>query len=259
MSELNSASAVEKQYASSGKLRTRISIHEKYSVNRQGFGNWIAEHYRFPAGASVLELGCGTGSMWQGQDTLIRSCSRLVLSDLSEGMLSTAREALKHYQAAEFRIVDIQKIPFPDSSFDAVLAHMMLYHVPDLRKGLEEVRRVLKPGGTFYCATYGEHGIMEYIGSLFGLPENDTVSHAFTLQNGAAQLLEHFSDVQRFDYPDSLAVTDIRDLVDYIGSLTGMTSLRSIPEEEMAAVLESRMVNGVLTVPKEYGMFVSRS
>ena len=38
-----------------------------------------------------------------------------------------------------------------------------------------------------------------------------------------------------------------------------MTSLRSIPEEEMAAVLESRMVNGVLTVPKEYGMFVSRS
>ena len=81
MAEVNSRIAVEKQYASSGSLQTRISIHDKYSTNRQGFGPWITEHYRFPEHAAVLELGCGTGSMWLGRDGLIAACSRLILSD----------------------------------------------------------------------------------------------------------------------------------------------------------------------------------
>ena len=258
MSVLNSRSAVEKQYTSSDNLQTRISIHDKYSTNKQGFGRWIAEHYRFPERASVLELGCGTGSMWLGQEALAASCSRLLLSDLSEGMLQTARETLRGYDAIEYRVIDIQDIPFPDRSFDAVIANMMLYHVPDLHRGLSEVRRVLKPGGTFYCATYGEHGIMEYICGLFGMNGAGQANRLFTLQNGAAQLREHFSDVRRDDYPDSLAVTDVRDLVDYICSLTGMAALRDIPREEMAAVLTANMKDGVLSIPKEYGMFTAR-
>ncbi len=258
MAEVNSRIAVEKQYASSGSLQTRISIHDKYSTNRQGFGPWITEHYRFPEHAAVLELGCGTGSMWLGRDGLIAACSRLILSDFSEGMLQTARETLRRYDTIGYRVIDIQDIPFPDQSFDAVIANMMLYHVPDLRRGLAEVRRVLKPGGTFYCATYGEHGIMEYISSLFGMDPSGQANHLFTLQNGAAQLREYFSDVQRDDYRDSLAVTDVRDLADYIGSLSGMVALREIPREEMTAVLTAHMKDGVLSIPKEYGMFTAR-
>ena len=113
MSALNSRSAVEKQYASSAKLQTRISIHEKYSTNKQGFGRWISAHYRFPERASVLELGCGTGSMWLGQEALADSCSRLILSDYSEGMIQTARETLRGYKGIEYQVIDIQDIPFP--------------------------------------------------------------------------------------------------------------------------------------------------
>ena len=78
-----------------------------------------------------------------------------------------------------FRQVDIQDIPYPDDSFDVVIANMMLYHVPDLRKGLTEVRRVLKPGGSFYCATTGTHGIAEYVQELlkdYGQPEPEVIS-----------------------------------------------------------------------------------
>ena len=259
MAELNNAAEVKKQYASSDKLGTRISIHAKYSTNPQGFGNWIAEHYQFSAGASVLELGCGTGSCWLGQDQLIRSCSRLVLSDFSEGMLQTAKETLDRYPGIEYRTIDIQDIPFGDGSFDAVIANMMLYHVPDIHRGLAEVRRVLKPGGTFYCATYGENGIMEYLCSLFGKAElAGKANHSFTLQNGAGQLRTHFAEVQRCDYADSLAVTDPGDLADYVCSLTGMADLRDIPREEMISVFRAHMTDGVLSVPKEYGMFICR-
>lgn len=248
----------EVQYKTADRLNTRISIHEKYSTNPQGFGNWIVSHYDFKPGVRVLELGCGTGNIWLGQDELIERCNPLTLSDFSEGMLTAARETLKGYGSIEYRQIDIQSIPYPADSYDAVIANMMLYHVPDLDRGLSEVRRVLKEGGCFYCATYGEKGILPYLCSLFDLPLADSgLNHAFTLQNGEQTLRRHFERVERYDYLDSLAVTNVEDLVDYIRSLTGMAPLRAMPRERLRAVLQSHMVNGVLIVPKDYGMFIA--
>ena len=248
----------EVQYRTADRLNTRISIHEKYSTNPQGFGNWIVSHYDFKPGVKVLELGCGTGGMWLGQDELIKRCRSLVLSDFSEGMLAAARETLQGYSTIEYRRIDIQNIPYPEAAFDAVIANMMLYHVPNLDLGLSEVRRVLKKDGQFYCATYGENGILPYLCSLFDLPLADSgLNHAFTLQNGEQILRRHFKWVERHNYSDSLAVTDVEDLVDYMRSLTGVTSLRILPREQLRAVLQSHMVDGVLTVPKDYGMFIA--
>ena len=260
MNSLTNANVLASQYGTSDKLNTRISIHDKYSTNKQGFGNWITEHYRIPEGASVLELGCGTGDMWKGKHDLISRCSRLVLSDFSEGMVNKTKETLAAESGIEYLAVDIQSIPFPDHTFDVVIANMMLYHVPDLAKGLSEVRRVLKEGGTFYCATYGENGMMEYIGSLFtDYGVGTSINTNFTLQNGKEALSPFFTDVERDLYKDSLAVTEVEDLVDYVFSLSGMTDLRSLPRDTVRSVLASHMKDGVLTVPKEYGMFVCRS
>ena len=57
---------LQTQYKNANHLNTRISIHDKYSVNKMGFGNWIFSHYEIAPGAQVLELGCGTGYMWKG-------------------------------------------------------------------------------------------------------------------------------------------------------------------------------------------------
>ena len=59
-------------------------------------------------------------------------------------------------------------------------------------------------------------------------------------------------------YEDSLAVTRIDDIVDYIFSLPDMPELHSIPRETIHSVLSGNMENGVLNIPKEYGMFVAR-
>ena len=249
---------VQTQYKTAGRLNTRISIHVKYSTNQQGFGNWIFSHYRFYQGIRVLELGCGTGSMWLEKDEMIRYCNPLILSDLSNGMLATATETLKKYDTIVFREIDIENIPYPPDSFDAVIANMMLYHVPDIDKGLSEVRRVLRKDGRFYCATYGENGILPYLCSLFGFPvEESGINQTFTLQNGRETLLHHFGSVTRYDYPDSLAVTDVEDMVDYIYSLSGMAPLRVLSRDKVRSVLLNNMVDGVLSVPKEYGMFIA--
>ncbi|MBR4501448.1 MAG: GNAT family N-acetyltransferase [Clostridia bacterium] len=255
---ISDVDTVRKQYGTASRLNTRISIHSKYSTNKQGFGNWITSHYRLRKGMAVLELGCGTGEMWLGKGEIIGGCSRLILSDFSEGMLNKAKETLCGQEGIEFRIVDIRDIPFADHEFDAVIANMMLYHVTDLEKGLREVRRVMKDDGTFYCATYGENGMMKYICGLFEDRHiRETVNDAFTLQNGERKLKTVFSDVERFLYEDSLEVTDAGDMVDYIYSLQGMTELRKLPESEIRSVLEKNMRDGVLRVPKEYGMFIA--
>ena len=256
---INHETTVKNQYRTADRLNTRISIHSKYSTNKQGFGNWITSHYRIREGMSVLELGCGTGEMWIDKDAVISRCNRFILSDFSEGMLNKAKETLHNQSGIEYRSIDIQDIPFADQTFDVVIANMMLYHVPDLQKALLEVKRVLKEDGTFYCATYGEHGMMDYICSLFADDQiQNQVNNNFTLQNGERKLKTVFSNVQRLLYEDSLEVTDAEDMVDYIYSLTGMTDLQKLPRNEVKSVLEKNMRDGVLYVPKEYGMFIAR-
>lgn len=248
---------IETQYKTADHLNTRISIHAKYSTNRQPFADWIVSHYDITPGMRILELGCGTGDMWVRHLDLLSGGTHLTLTDFSAGMLETARKNLPGREDIAFQVVDIQDIPFPDGAFDMVIANMMLYHVLDLRKGLDEVRRVLKPGGKFYCATYGENGIMAYINDVLRpFHVNGSIGKTFTLQNGGEILGKHFAKVQRLSREDGLAITDIGDFVDYIYSLSSLTDIGSIPREAVFQALEDRAENGILYVPKEYGMFL---
>lgn len=259
MSAVNDKKAVQRQYENAANLNTRISIHDQYSVNRQGFGNWIVSQMPITEGCRVLELGCGTGEMWRKNIRMIDRCSELVLTDFSEGMLETARGHIGDLLNVTYRVADIQEIPYESGSFDLVMAHMMLYHVPDLKKGLSEVKRVLKKNGSFACATYGEHGIVEFIAGLLGpYGAEERLNKNFTLQNGGQILSEFFSSVEMREYSDSLEVTEPEDMLDYVYSLTGMTGISNISRDVLKKVLQQNMVNGILKVPKEYGMFICR-
>lgn len=251
--------AVKAQYADSENLDIRIAIHQKYSVNKQDFGNWIFQQYKLFEGCKILELGCGNGSMWRENIKLLPNDCRLILSDFSENMLAAARKSIPTESGVDFKIIDIQNIPFGDNSFDIVIANMMLYHVPDLSKALSEVRRVLKPQGEFYCSTYGENGIIEYLEKLFA----DTIGEQkrnkiFTLQNGEEILSKYFSNVECREREDALEVTDMNDLADYIYSAGDMSKLGTLPRELIIERLNAARKNGIICIPKEYGMFISK-
>lgn len=259
MNAINDKNWVQKQYQSASNLNTRISIHDKYSVNKQGFGNWIVSNYQIDEGMRILELGCGNGNMWRKHLELIPKTAELVLTDLSEGMLKEAHANIGDFPNISYRIVDIQDIPFEADSFDMVIANMMLYHVPDLGKGLSEVARVLKENGKFYCATGGEHGIMQFVADLlkpYGVDYH--ANNNFTLQNGKQKLVQYFSSIEMLEYIDSLEVTNIDDLVDYVYSGISMQEVCKLNRETVKEIFEQNMVNGILKVPKEYGMFVCR-
>lgn len=247
------------QYQTAAHLNTRISIHDKYSTNPQPFGEWIMSHYDIRPGSRLLELGCGTGYMWKEHLSLLEGGSHLMLTDFSAGILENARENLHNAADVDFNVVDIQDIPYADDTFDVVIANMMLYHVPDLDRGLAEVRRVLKPQGVFYCATYGEHGIMEFINeNLKAYQISGSIGKTFTLQSGGAALARHFDQVERLTREDGLAITHLPDFVAYVLSMSSLSGLERVNEALLLQAFEQKLVNGVLYIPKEYGMFVCR-
>src|SRR5436190_4598833 len=94
----------------------------------------------------VLEVGCGTGEL-AARVSAELGCE-VVAIDLSPRMVQLARE-----RGLDARIGDVQELAFADGEFDAVIAAWMLYHVPDLDRGLSEIQRVLRPVGRLVAAT----------------------------------------------------------------------------------------------------------
>ena len=255
----NDAEAVRTQYSTSNGLNTRIAFHDMYSTNKYGYGNWILSNYEISEGAKVLEVGCGTANMWVGHDDLIAKCELLTLTDMSEGMLSTARENIGERKNVAYALADIQDIPFEDDSFDAVIANSMLYHVPNIECGIREVRRVLRNEGVFYCATYGENNFTDVLADWFELDgESFRPNHNFTMQNGEQKLKEAFTNVEANFYEDSLHIANIEDLTDYLRSLVSLKAIIDLPSDRIHEILMRHSCNGTIELPKEYGMFVCR-
>jgi SAM-dependent methyltransferase len=262
----------EQQYCDASNLNARLAIHQRFSANKYGWVPFVQDALAsLPADAQILELGCGPATLWSAALNRVPSGWRIVLTDFSPGMLEEAKRALAATgnPAAEqfaFRQVDAQEIPFPDASFDAVVANHMLYHVPDRSRAIGEIRRVLKPGGVFFAATNGEGHMTEQwqLGEefvqMYGLPTADwhgTVGRTFSLENGAAQIGEYFDHVDVLLYEDALHVTEVEPLLRYLYSMNTLPLER---ENELRAFLQQKMDagGGAIDIGKATGLFVAK-
>ncbi len=252
------------QYRNSANLEARIALHRRFSVNPQGWFPWLWDRLeKFPAQAKVLELGCGSGAMWTACPERIPSGWSITLSDFSAGMLDSARANLQPLQHPfTFEQIDAQNIPFPDRTFDLILANFMLYHVPDRPRALKEIHRALKPGGSLIAATTGSQHLSEmhaWMERLDNSQEMIAFRNLFTLQNGLAQLQPLFHPVEILPYVDSLRITEIPPLMAYLRSTTAYSDTSSATfsqlEQELTTELQAK---GAICVTKESGLFVAR-
>jgi ubiquinone/menaquinone biosynthesis C-methylase UbiE len=132
---------------------------EKWSISYdERCITYAADRFRFAAGSAgwpyerALELGCGTGFFLLN---LMQAgvATRGSVTDLSPGMVQAALRNAEHLGLdVDGRVADAERIPYDDETFDLVVGHAVLHHIPDVELALREVLRVLKPGGRFVFA-----------------------------------------------------------------------------------------------------------
>jgi ubiquinone/menaquinone biosynthesis C-methylase UbiE len=213
---------------------------------------WLFDREAPSAGARLLEVGCGPAAFWEANGDRIDPTWRLTLTDFSPGMIGAARRVLG--DRAEFLVADVQQLPFPDGTFDVVLANHMLYHVPDRPKALREIARVLVPGGAFHAATNGR-GHMRQLHEL--VDDWDFAQHTeeFGLETGVAQLEPFFADVRVERHTCDLGVNEVEPVVAYVRS----SSRYHGDSEQVRRVVEEAIArDGVFRIEKSQGVLHAR-
>jgi ubiquinone/menaquinone biosynthesis C-methylase UbiE len=113
----------------------------------------------YPAlkGKKVLDIAVGTG--WSTEQ-FVRAGAEVTAIDLTPTAVEITKKRLALYGlSATVLTADAQNLPFPDASFDFVLAFGCLMHMPDTQKAINEIHRVLKPGGTAAAMMYYKHSL----------------------------------------------------------------------------------------------------
>jgi len=189
--------------------------------------------------ATALELGCGTGFF------LLNLKQAGVLdeghvTDLSPGMVEVAvRNARGLGFEVEGRVADAESIPYDDDSFDLVVGHAVLHHIPDLDLAMREVLRVLRPGGRFVFAgeptqrgdwvarrlSRATWAAARWATRLPPLRERWALPVAELEESSRAAALEAVVDIHTFD-PDRLAALCLR---------AGAADVRTVTEELTAS------------------------
>lgn len=256
----NEETNIIEQYKNAKNLNDRIRLHEKYSTNKQGWFNWLFEKIDFSNVNRLLELGCGNGKLWQENKIDLRN-REVFLSDISEGMVEEVRNKL----GSDFNCIlaDAEKIPFKDAYFDSIIANHVLFYLNDLNLGLKEISRVLKSDGILYCSTYGKEHMKEITEIVQGFDSRINLSNhklyeIFGLENGERILSKYFKNIQRFDYKDTLEITESKPLVDYIMSCHGNQNEILGPwlvefKEYIDRLLKQ---DGKIVVTKQAGLFI---
>ncbi|MBO2442650.1 methyltransferase domain-containing protein [Actinomadura nitritigenes] len=121
-----------------------LSAHQWRTVENSAA--YLVPHLR--AGLSVLDVGCGPGTITAGMAELVAP-GRVAATDAAEVVLAEARRnaEAKGVTNVEFAVADVHALDFPDDTFDVVHAHQVLQHIADPVRALAEMRRVAKPGG----------------------------------------------------------------------------------------------------------------
>ena len=152
---------------SSGPETTGITIHwaSQYDVftGLLGLGvnrpnsRMVVEMAKVKAGDKVLDVGCGTGNLTLTARTYTGESGSAYGIDSSPEMIDLARKKAKRLGSeTSFDVGLIEKIAFPNATFDVVISRLVIHHLPDdlKQQGFAEILRVLKPGGLFFLADF---------------------------------------------------------------------------------------------------------
>lgn len=231
---LNDPAVVKAEYATERGLEARRAAY-RFAAGPD------ARELAFEAVAEVqptrvLEVGCGPGEL--SARVAEELGAEVVAVDISARMVELART-----RGVDARLGDVQDLPFPEASFDCAVAAWMLYHVPDVDRGLRELRRVLRTGGRLVAVTnYSDH--LKELRELLGAPVR--AAQPFHGEIGEQVLLRHFASVEERDAGGTVRFPDRAAVVAYVEASISLFGTGAVPD-----------FDGPLTVRRHPVIFVA--
>jgi ubiquinone/menaquinone biosynthesis C-methylase UbiE len=261
---------LDEQYGTDERLRIRVETHQRFSERTDDFFEWVLDRLDPRPGDLVVDVGCGVGSI---HPSLCARGVRAVLGvDRSRAMVEASQR-----QANERRLPvvviegDAQALPLPDHAYDCAMANHMLFHVPDQRAALRELRRVLSPCGrvVLTAAAPGQRSRLRQLHARaaedLGYTPAESVMHRFNLDH-LDLVREVFPSAERFVREDAFVFPTTDAALRYYAS-GAIDALQECPADGshrpgLLALVGEQIdqiirAEGVFRDPKDAGCFVS--
>jgi SAM-dependent methyltransferase len=215
--------------------------------------------------ARICELGFGTGWLL-GEIVAAFPDAQAHGLDLSPAMAGLAHDAANG--RARVVLGDMERLPYWDAAFDAIITCWTLYFMRDIDAALSEANRCLKPGGVFVAATVAADNMLEYeemaaaaVRRALGREPGVDVSARFNLDSGAALVCRHFPDAELREWHGEMAIPDIESMM----QLWSRYGPFELPPDENAAAAEAFRAlaaehlerDGIVRIRRHSGAFVA--
>ena len=261
-------------YYSNGSL-LRDKHRLAYTDSGREFHKWALGLVPIAPSTRILDAGCGWGRfLWPLIDDYGGAPHNVVGADCKRGMLHTASaEASERGVQVGLCAGDIEALPFAPRVFDGVLANHVLYHLPDIERGVRELARIVRPDGWLLATTNSDKVQVPVIELHYqalqslGIPFVPEGPSPFSMENGDFYLRTGFRNVEAFYFEDEATYSNADDFVKIyqtIGRYKGVLSSSDVGEEakrllpEMVAKLAQDIISseGSLRCPILMGAFV---
>lgn len=259
--------SLKSQYENANNISARIRLHKDYSTNKQGWFPWIYETGIAPilkentdATIEILELGCGEGSLWMENKSLLPENVHITVSDISEGMIRDIRRNIGADERFSYKTFDCHKIPAENITYDIIIANHLLFYCDDIEQVCNEIRRVLKPDGVFLCSTYGSRHMKEITQLVQKFDKRiilaaENLYERFGLENGQAILNVFFSKIQIRKYEDAILINHADPLIEYILSCHGNQNQYLLDRYHDFRLFVEKQVKKEYHITKDAGYF----
>ncbi len=215
-------------YKKTRQLQLRLHSWDNFGTNPIKFRDWVITKLTELNGqnSKLLDAGFGTASFIENVTKKFPKVD-IVGLDISPAMVKQARARFRKQKNFKFLCGDVQAIPFHNKTFTTVVAMHMLYHVPNINKAMQEIKRVLNKGGSCFVTTSDyklETSLnrIHYLGlKSLNFPatmQNKKKYLRFTPDTAQTFMKKYFKQVKIYRYRNDLVFKTVKSCMDYYQS-----------------------------------------